>query len=326
MENTMKSAFLKKLNDLVEIEQLPIPSPKENEILVKLLGSTINPSDELFLKGHYFSMQLPSSLGFEGFGIVSAVGSESNKSLIGKKVSFWSVAARSWAEYTTVPLQDVMVMPDDTEKETGTFAYLNPITCYGLLALAKEGNHKGVIITAAASQCGRILTRLCKQAGIKTLCTIRKDEHKSICLDNGADVVLNTTDNDFEDKLKYSSAELSATLCADCIGGSFAAKVLELMPFKSKLYLYGFLSGEPIIPVSATALFAGDKTLGVYFIPNFVQSLDEKAKEEVHNYIINTLRSQSRTEISRVFPLEEINEALKYYEQNASRGKVLITF
>ncbi len=322
----MKSVIVEKFDEPVQIKQVPIPAPKGNEVLVKLIGTTINPSDELFSKGHAFGIELPSSVGFEGFGVVTAAASEANQNLVGKKVSFWSLGARSWSEYTTVPVQDTIIMPEDTPVEQGAFAYLNPVTCYGLLALAKEGNHKGAIITAAASQCGRILTRLCKDAGIKTINIVRRNELKDICLESGADIVLNSSDPDFEQQLKTNTEALNTTICADCIGGSFAAIILELMPFGSRLYIYGFLSGEPVIPINAFNLTMGNKASGVFFIAFYVASLNEKDREELHKNVINTLTTQSKTVISKEYTLNQINEALEFYGKNASQGKVLIIF
>jgi NADPH:quinone reductase len=323
-QKIMKSIIEEKFNDSLHIKHVPIRSPKENEALVKLFSTTINPSDDIFLSGYGFGIQLPSQIGFEGFGQVTAVGSDSRNHLLNKKVSFWSLAARAWSEYTTVPVQDIMVMPDDTSIESGTFAYLNPITCYGLLDLVLKGNHKGAIITAAASQCGRILTRLCKEAGVKTINIVRREELKEICKENGADEVLISSAEDFEGKLKTTSQEYNATIAIDCIGGNFAAKILELMPFDSRLYLYGFLSGEPEIPLNAMAMLVGNKGFGVYLIVNHVAALTEKEREDLHKNVIRTLENESKTVISKVFTLDEINEALEFYRKNASKGKVLI--
>jgi NADPH2:quinone reductase len=324
MENTMRSVIIEKFDEPMQIKQVPIPSPKENEVLVKLHGTTINPSDQLFFKGHAFGIQLPSSAGFEGFGVVTAAGSEKNHNFVGKKVSFWSTQARSWSEYATVPVQDTIVMPDETQVEKGTFAYLNPVTCFGLLALAKEGNHKGIIITAAASQCGRILTRLCKEAGIKTINIVRRNELKDLCLESGADAILNSSDPEFEQQLKTNAEALNATFCADCIGGSLSAKIIELMPFGSKLYLYGFLANEVVLPINTFSLLLGYKTVSVFFVSFYVASLNEKDKEELHKNVIATLSTECKTVISKEFTIDQISEAVEFYEKNASLGKVLI--
>jgi NADPH:quinone reductase len=323
--STMKAVIIEKLGGPLSIQSVEVPQPKDDEILVKIEATTINPSDSMLIRTPYFPIQYPSKGGLEGYGTVVSTGSEQHKDLIGKKVSFWSFHARAWAEYSTVPINHTMVLDESTPIEQATFSYLNPTTCWGLFSLIKEGNHKGVVITAGASACGKILSHICKDAGLSVISVIRNEEHKKICLENGADVALNMKDQDFFDQLKIQAAKLNCTIAIDCINGSFAANLITNMPSDSKLVIYGSFSGESTINLPAFGLMMGNKTVQGFAINNFVNSLDQNQLKQLHENIKKTLTTLSKTDVSKKFTLDEFVSALEYYDNNASKGKVLIT-
>ena len=323
MQATTMKAVIAEAASSPTIQSVSIPTPGDNQVLVKVRGTTINPSDMGFLKGYLFGPKFPTGLGFEGYGEVVASG-KGGESLVGKQVCFWSLQARAWAEYTTVPIRDLMTLPDDTPIEVGTYAFLNPVTCVGLFSSVEKGNHKAAIVTVAASQCGRILTRLCKDAGVKVIAVIRNNDQKQICLDAGADVVLNSTSEDFYESIRTNSEALNATILIDCVNGSFTANILKLMPFGSSAVVYGFLSGEPSINLDATSFFMKNNSLSCFFITFWLNSLNDTELEQVHNKVRQSLRTSCRTDLSLSFSLDQIQQAVDYYSTNSAQGKVLI--
>jgi NADPH:quinone reductase-like Zn-dependent oxidoreductase len=323
METSSMRAVIAESANNPSLKTVNIPTPGDNQVLVHLRSTTINPSDTGFLDGHLFGPSFPTGLGFEGFGKVTASG-KGGEHLVGKLVCFWSLQARAWADYTIVPIRDLMTLPDDTTQEVGTFAYLNPVTCHGLFSHVLSGNHKGAIITVAASQCGRILTRLCRAAGIKAIAVVRKDDQKQICTDCGADAVLNSSDSNFFEQVRTESEKLNATILIDCINGSFTANLLKEMPFGSRAFVYGFLSGESNINLDATDFFMKSKSIGCFFITYWLNTLNDTQLEEVHNKVRETLLTSGKTDISKRFEYEHFSEALEYYRNNSAKGKVLI--
>lgn len=323
--STMKAVVIEKLGGPLSIQTVEVPQPKDDEILVKIHSTTINPSDSMLIRTPYFPIEFPSKGGLEGYGTVVSSASEKGKYLIGKKVSFWSFQARAWAEYTTVPVKDCMELDDSIPEDQATFSYLNPITCWGLFVLLKQKSDKGVIITAAASACGKMLTNICKSFKLNVISIVRNEEHKKICQEKGADVVLNMKDPDFFDQLKLNAAKLECTMAFDCINGSFALNLLRNMPSGSKLVIYGSLSGEPTINLPAFELMMGNKSIEGFSINNFLNSLDESHHKDLHRVIKKDLLTLCNTDVSNRFTLDEFIQALEYYDNNASKGKVLIT-
>jgi len=123
----------------------------------------------------------------------------------------------------------------------------------GLYDTVKKGGHKAVVITTA-SACSRMLFRLFKTDGIKTIAVVRKDDQKQLCLDNGATYALNLTDGDFEANLKKLASENGATCCIECIIGDVFDKIVRNLPMRSEVIFYGKLDESPDMKVNALTL------------------------------------------------------------------------
>jgi len=319
----MKAVVIPEKDGEFTLVDLPVPSPKEDEILIKIESTTINPSDILLSIGAFGELKYPAQIGLEGFGTVVKSGGPKGENFVGKKVSFWSLNTRSWAEYATVPVIDSMIMDEKTKPENGSNAYLNPLTCMGLMQKVLDGKHKAAIISAASSHCGKILLQLCKEHGLKTIAVVRRDDQIEHIKPYGPDVVLNSNDSDFDAKLQTITQELNATCLIDCINGSFTARVLKAMPMFSHAYLYGLLSGESTIPIDAMGFFVRGQLLGSFFISNYVSNLSDQEREQVHRKVQSFI-SHFESPPSKVLNLKDIKEAVEYYKSNASKGKVVL--
>jgi NADPH2:quinone reductase len=319
----MKAAILESKDGQFKITNLNKPTPSSGEVLVKVESTTINPSDLLMAGGAFGPVNYPTQLGLEGFGTVVEAADEAGQKLINKKVSFWSVKTHSWAEYATVPISDLMVLDDNYSPELGANSYLNPITCIGLMDKVIEGGHKGVIISAAASHCGKILLSLAKEKGINSIAVVRRDDQREYIAPYGPTVVINSSDNDFDEQVQKHSTELNATILLDCINGSFTARVLKNMPPASTALLYGFLSGESVIPIDAGSFVLKGQKLGAFFITAYVAGWSEEKRNAVHE----EARQFNKSFVSKptsVLKLDDLSEALNKYKNTASQGKVVI--
>ena len=229
-----------------------------------------------------------------------------------------------WAEYGIVGLHELMENNLDITPEQGATTYLNAVTTLGLVDNVKKGNHKAVIITTAGV-CSRMLLRLFKEEGIKTISVVRKDEQKKVCLDNGATYALNSTDADFEDQLKKLAAEINATACIECVMGDLLGKIMRNMPRRSEIIWYGKLSdNDPNIKINAMDWLMNETTIRGYAFSFWILSLSEEERQKVFENIKKRLNDVFKTEISKTFKLEEANEAYDYYLKNMTQGKVII--
>jgi len=254
---------------------------------------------------------------------VVKAGDSKGEHLIGKKVSFYMFfMPNSWSNYAIVNLSSLMEVPSHLSPEQGACAYLNPLTVLGLVDEVKKGNHKAVVITTA-SACSKMLFKLFKEDDIKTIAIVRRSDQERICLDNGATIVLNSTDSNFEDNLKRSTIEYNATCCIDCIMGYFLEKILRNMPYQSEIIFYGDLAGGNVTLQTNLWLTSGITIRSYVYFYWFIKLSDER-KQEMFAKIISNLDCIFKTDVQANYKLEELNEAYNFYLVNMSAGKVII--
>ena len=307
------------------LKEFPLPKPSTNQVLVKVEFAPINPTDLVRFKGFYGKPEDYSTTlhGSEGSGVVVAVGTDLKVSYkVGDRVH---IKNSTWGQYMVAESDDInRVLQDDLPMEQAACHFVNPATVYYMGVLADRGNHKAAIHTAGSSALGRMLIKYFKHKGIKLINVVRRQEYVDELLKEEADYVLNSQDADFEDRLKEIAEKENATFALDAIAGDFTNKVLKAQPAGSECLVYGVLSGYEIKNISIMELFKG-KTIGPLFLLNYLDELKDKTAinkfyDEVHSFLPTLLGSH----IQKVYKLEDIKEAIAFYEENSSKGKILL--
>ncbi len=309
----------------VIVKEFPLPKPSANQVLVKVEFTPINPTDLNKVRGYYgkpadYSTSLTGS---EGSGVVVAVGNDLKYPFkIGDRVHIWGAG---WGQYVLLESDRVShILQNDLSFEDAASHWINPATVYYMGAVAERGNHKAAIHTAGSSALGRMLIRYFKEKGIKLINVVRRDEYIEELKKEGADYVLNSQAPDFEERLKEIAEKEHATLAFEAIGGEWTNKILKSQPAGSELLLYGLLDGPEIKNISIMELFKGKK-IGSLFMPNYAEEFNQKGElnkfyDEVHHLLPTVLRSH----VQKTFKIDDIKEAIEYYNQHSSKGKVLI--
>jgi len=191
-------------------------------------------------------------------------------------------------------------------------------------ALAQQGGHKAAIHTVGSSALGRMLIRYFKEKGIKTINIVRRDDYTQELKDEGADYVLNSTAPDFETQLKEIAEKEQATIAFDAIAGDFTNKVLTALQPGATCYIYGGLGGRAVNSISIMELFKGKKITAFSLTP-YIEELAKTGKiGEFFNEIHTRLDTTFKSNVQKVFKLDEIVEAEAYYQGNSSKGKILL--
>ena len=141
--------------EVLQLEEAPLPQPKAHEVRIKVTARNINPSDIMFVRGMYgIAPKLPSSAGFEAAGVVDMADGE-GKVPVGTRVIF--SAQGTWKEYVTLPASLVIPTPEGMSDEVACQAFINPMTAYGMLEKSglKEGDW--LLVTAGASAFGKLV-------------------------------------------------------------------------------------------------------------------------------------------------------------------------
>ncbi len=221
------------------------PAPGAGEVVVRIEAAPINPSDlglllgpadvasfvaggtadaptatatipERRMPGMAARLDQLMPVGNEGAGTVVAAGAGAEH-LIGKKVAL--IAGAMYAQYRTVRMADAFVLPDDATAAEGASVFVNPLTALGMVETMRLEGHKALIHTAAASNLGQMLNRICLADGIGLVNIVRSADQAALLRDAGATYVCDSTGPDFAATLTDAVAATGATIAFDAIGG-----------------------------------------------------------------------------------------------------------
>ena len=230
----------------ISIVKVDKPIPADDEVLIEVHAAPINPSDIgllLTFAGDLSNINISESgddlvasikihpglmasmkprldkslaVGNEGAGIVVDAG-KNVKELIGKTVGL--AGGSMYSQYICVPAINCLVMEEGTTPKEAASSFVNPLTALSFIETMKMENHSAIVHTAAASNLGQMLVKICKDDGIPLVNIVRKQEQVDILKNIGAEYVCNTSDPDFMKTLIKAVVETGATLGFDATGG-----------------------------------------------------------------------------------------------------------
>jgi NADPH:quinone reductase-like Zn-dependent oxidoreductase len=317
--------------DVLKLEDLPLTEPNDGEVRIKVEAIGLNRGEVAFRQGKYIEApdQLPSTLGYEAAGIIDAIGSGVSGFQIGDRVS--TIPAFSMKQYgvygesAIVPASAVAYYPERLSPQEGTAIWMQYITAYG--ALVEYGQVKAgdfVLITAASSSVGYAAIQIAKALGAVAIATTRGAAKKQMLLDNGADYVVVTNEEDLVTKVMEITNGQGANLIFDSIAGAFVETLANVAARGATIFEYGALSPDAVTPFP---LFpAIQKGLKIQGYALFEITSDATKLEKAKQFIYNGLDSGKLVPIlDRVFPLAQIVEAHRYMESNQQNGKIIVT-
>jgi len=302
-----------------------VPEPQGMQVLVKVLAAPINPSDVLFTQGLYgLKKKLPCVPGFEGSGVVVAAGNLVGKALLGRRVAFTHIDDQdgTWGEYCLTEVTSCFPLKSGVTDEQGAMLIVNPLTAWGMCHTAEHDGHKAIIHTAAASALGRFLCVYAEKRGLPVIHVVRRKEQREILERLGGKHILDSSAPEFDVRLKSLAKELSATLAFDAIAGTMTGRLVEAMPRRSSIRIYGALSGDPVSLNPGSLIFGGKTVTGFYlselFSPSTLPHLLKGALD-----IQNLVEDGYTTAVAQRRPLKDVQSAITDYLADMSAGKVL---
>ena len=296
----------------LELAEREVPDPGVSEVVVAVEASPINPSDLGVLLGavapgtlrpdgadlvgaipdaalplYRDRLDKPLPVGNEGAGTVIAAGPEA-ATLIGRRVALFG--GSMWADYRVADAAAVVELPDDVSTAEGAALFINPLTALSMVETMRVEGHNALVHTAAASNLGQMLVRICAADGIGLVNIVRRAEHATVLRELGAVHVVDSSQSDFADRLTEAIRETGATLAFDAIGGgSLAGDILTAMeraqpPLTSytpygttvhkQVYIYGSLDFSPTV---IDRKFGLSWSVGGYLLTNALARLGGEA-------------------------------------------------
>jgi NADPH2:quinone reductase len=242
----------------LSLDEVPTPEPAEHEVLIRIDGAPIAPSDLALLLAFGDGSGAESSgtsdapvttiplsrgvmaavagrvgesmpVGNEGCGLVVAAGSSPEaQALVGRRVSF--AGGDAFADFRALPAKLCLPLPDDSAPAEGAASFVNPMTALLMIETMREEGHTALVHTAAASALGQMLIRLCQAESIPLVNVVRRSEQADLLRAMGAQHVVVSSDDSFTADLHAAVAVTGATLGFDAIGGGrLASQILSAM-------------------------------------------------------------------------------------------------
>lgn len=347
----------------LSLEEVTYADPAADEVIVRIEAAPINPSDLGLLlgpaqvetlrqdgealvfdvpQGRLASMKarLGQSMpvGNEGAGTVVAAGAEAEH-LMGKRVA--AIGGAMFADYRLLKARDVVALPEGTQAADGAAIFVNPMTALAFVETMRREGHSAIVHTAAASNLGQMLQKICLADGIPLVNIVRSEEQAAILRDIGATHVLNSRDADFRAKLVDAVAETGATIAFDAIGGGTlgsdilqameAAAVREMAEYSrygsdrfKQLYLYGALD---LAPTTLNRLAFGFQwSVSGWLLMPFLRRAGAETLGAIRQRILSELTTTFASRYTRTIGLAEAlqPDVLRAYERKATGEKFLI--
>lgn len=331
----------------VSLAALPMPEPKDHEVLVRVQATPINPSDLGLLFGAadmstarastrdglpLVTADIPAAgmramagrlgeampIGNEGCGVVVKAGaSPEAQALLGKTVAM--LGGSIYAEYRALPVQMCMVLPDGTDPKDGASCFVNPLTSLAFAETMKMEGHSAIVHTAAASNLGQMLVKICAKDGIPLVNIVRSQAQTDLLKGIGATHVIDSTSENFMTELTDALVETGATVGFDAIGGGkLAGQILGCMEtaavkrmktysrygsdtFK-QVYIYGALDVGPTILNRSFGLTWG---LGGFLLTPFLMKAGVETSMRMRARVVDELTTTFKSHYSHEVTLEE---------------------
>ena len=362
-------SLIKKSGELeISLLQVPTPEPSADEVVVRVEASPINPSDLGLLVGAadmttakaegsndlpVVTARVPDAamramagrldesmpVGNEGAGVVIRTGSsETAKALMGKTVSV--IGGAMYSQYRTVKASDCMALPSGTTAAEGASWFVNPFTALGMTETMRREGHKALVHTAAASNLGQMLNKICLKDGIGLVNIVRSPEQANILRKIGAKHVVDSTTPAFMEDLTSALVETGATLAFDAIGGGkLAGQILTCMEIAvnktakvysrygssvhKQVYIYGSLDPRPVELNRAFGMAWG---VGGWLLFPFLQKIGPAEGAKLRHRVVDELKTTFASHYTQVVSLQEALQLsnIAVYGKRATGEKYLI--
>lgn len=312
--------------EVLELRELPAAEPRRGEVLVRMLASPINPSDLMYIEGKYgLKPALPATPGFEGVGVVEANGGGVLGWMRkGKRVAVINDRVGNWAEYTVTTARQVIPVPDDLPDDQAATFFVNPATAIAMThdVLAVPPG-EWLLQTAAGSALGKMVIRLAKRAGFKTLNVVRRREQAAELTALGADAVIVEGDGPIEAQVR-AAVPGGVRYAIDPVGGATGTAAIASLASGGRILLFGSLSDEPV-SVHPRRILSGDVRVDGFWLGNWAKSQSIPRMLRLFRQVRELIRDGTlASPIAATYPLAKVREAVAHAATGAKGGKVLL--
>jgi len=330
--SVMKSVVFEQFGDpaqVLQVRDVPLPEPRWGEVRVRMIASPINPSDLMVVRGKYGRLPtLPATPGFEGVGVVEARGGGLlARRVMGRRVAVLNGKGGNWAEQVVIPARQAVPVGADLPDDQVAAFFVNPATAYVMVAqVLRVPRRAWLIQTAAGSALGRMVIRLGKHLGFRTLNVVRRKETAEELKSLGADAVLCTDSEPVAERIAQVVGSAGVRHAIDAVGGQLAVEVLRALSPDGHMLLYGTLADEPLT-FNSRELMTGAKKLEGFWLSEWVKKQGPLKMLFLFRKLAKLIRAGVlKTEIGARYKIDDVAAAVVKAAEPGRQGKVLLTF
>jgi NADPH:quinone reductase-like Zn-dependent oxidoreductase len=350
----------------LSLARVPTPEPGADDVVVRVEASPINPSDLGLLLGtadmrtaklsgtkdapvltasvppnllRPMTARLDQSLpvGNEGAGVVVKAGANA-QALIGKTVAI--IGGGMYAQFRALKAADCLVLPADATPAEGASCFVNPLTALGMVATMRSEGHTALVHTAAASNLGQMLNKICLKDGVGLVNIVRNAEQAKLLREIGAKHICDSSAPDFFDALTKALIETGATLAFDAIGGGkLASQILTAMEAAAnasaktysrygstvhkQVYIYGGLDTGPTELNRGYGMAWG---IGGWLLTPFLMKIGAAEGNKLRARVVTELKTTFASHYTKTISLRQMlePEVIAAYNKRATGEKYLV--
>jgi NADPH:quinone reductase-like Zn-dependent oxidoreductase len=323
--------------EVLAVADRPVPEPRKGEVRVRILASPINPSDLLYVRGQYSGVEprFPAPVGFEGVGIVDALGPDAKGVAVGQRVAAVNGQGGNWAEYAVLPASSSLPAPDGISNEQVASFVVNPASAILMVRhVLAVPRGEWLLQSAAGSELGRMIIRLAKRDGIRTLNVVRRRESVAELEGLGADVVIVSTEGPIDEQVHNIVGREGVKYAIDPVVGQTGTEIFKALHEDGRMLVYGSLTGEPIrVGEDPRHILSGRRILEVFWLGYWLPRLDESGfyppGTPARSQLVKDIEALMRDDIlvtspGQTYSLDEIGIAVAQAESVGRHGKVLL--
>lgn len=317
-------------HDVLTVRDVPLPEPASGEVRVRMKLSPINPSDLMTVRGRYGRLpQLPATPGFEGVGVIDASSGGWLAKLRGlrpgRRVAVLNAGGGNWKEFVTLSARHVVPVPDDIPDEQVAAFFVNPATALVMTQhVLQVRRGTWLLQTGAGSALGRMVIRLGKHLGFRTINLVRRKELAPELKQLGADEVLSTAEDRIVSRVTEITQGAMVPYALDCIGGPGVVDVVQSLGPQGRLLVYGTLSDEPV-PLDTRSLMVGQRIMEGFWLSEWVKQQGILRMLGLFRQIISLLRAGVlTTPVAATYGFDQLPQAIEHVEKAARGGKILL--
>jgi NADPH2:quinone reductase len=370
MNGLQLQSLIKSSGELeLSLVRVETPEPKPNEVVLRVEATPINPSDLGLLFGAadmstavatgtadqpVITAKVPAGamkamaarvdqrmpVGNEGAGVVVAAGSSpAAQALLGRRVAALAGGAM-YAQFRCVAVEQCLPLPDGASSADGASSFVNPLTALGMVETMKREGHKALVHTAAASNLGQMLNRICQKDGVALVNIVRKPQQAALLRGMGAQHVCSTDSPRFMEELTEALVATGATLAFDAIGGGrLAGQILSCMEVAvnrtakeysrygsnvhKQVYIYG---GLDLAPTEIVRNFGMTWGMGGWLLFPFLQKIGSAGAAALKARVAAELTTTFKSHYAQTISLAEALSLaqIAQYGPRSTGGKFLI--